>query len=148
MVGAVADALQAGDHDASSIGSIVYGWTAAHPDLIAQLKRLCGEDVIPVEILGQTEAISGHRFWPDKWPELFAATAPELNYVGVPNPMVAGDVWDAAGHSLRGTVGVPGEVVYRSPVLTAGYYKDEEGTAAAFRGGWFHSGDACTTRTA
>jgi acyl-CoA synthetase (AMP-forming)/AMP-acid ligase II len=144
MVGAVADALEAGGHDASSVGSIVYGWTAAHPDLIAQLKRLCGEDVIPVEILGQTEAISCHRFWPDKWPELFAETAPELNYVGVPNPMVAGDIWDAEGNSLRGTVGVPGEVVYRSPVLTAGYYKDEESTEAAFRGGWFHSGDVCT----
>lgn len=144
MVGAVADALEAGGHDASSIGSIIYGWTAAHPDLVAQLKRLCGEDVIPVEILGQTEAIACHRFWPDKWPELFAATAPELNYVGVPSPMVAGDIWDEAGHSLRGTVGAPGEVVYRSPVLTAGYYKDEAGTAAAFRGGWFHSGDVCT----
>lgn len=144
MLGEVVDALEAGNHDATSITSVIYGWTAAHPDLIARLKRLCGENVIPVEILGQTEAISCHRFWPDKWPELFQATAPETNYVGVPNPMVAGDLWDAEGNSLRGTVGVPGEVVYRSPVLTAGYYKDEEATRTAFRGGWFHSGDVCT----
>lgn len=144
MVGEVVAALQAGGHDATSLKSVVYGWTAAHPDLIAELRRLCGEDVVPVEILGQTEAISCHRFWPDKWPEIFQATAPETNYVGVPNPMTAGDLWDAEGNSLRGTVGVPGEVVYRSPVLTAGYYKDEEATREAFRGGWFHSGDVCT----
>jgi fatty-acyl-CoA synthase len=34
-----------------------------------------------------------------------------------------------------------GEVVYRSPQLCTGYWGDEEGTAEAFRGGWFHSGD-------
>jgi acyl-CoA synthetase (AMP-forming)/AMP-acid ligase II len=64
--------------------------------------------------------------------------------VGVPNPLVAADVVDEEGNSLRGTVGVPGEVVYRSPVLTAGYYKDEDATREAFRDGWFHSGDVCT----
>jgi acyl-CoA synthetase (AMP-forming)/AMP-acid ligase II len=144
MLGQVADAIEAGGYEATSLTSVIYGWTAAHPDLVARLKRICSEDIIPVEILGQTEAISCHRFWPDKWPEIFAATAPEVNYVGVPNPMVAGDVWDAEGNSLRGVVGEPGEVVYRSPVLTAGYYRDEEATRTAFRGGWFHSGDICT----
>ncbi len=144
MISEVLSALESGGLDARSLRSVVYGWTAAHPDLIRALKRLCGEEVVAVEILGQTEAISCHRFWPDKWPELFQRTAPEVNYVGVPNPMVAGDVWDVQGNSLRGTVGEPGEVVYRSPVVTAGYYKDEEATREAFRGGWFHSGDVCT----
>lgn len=143
MLGDVCAAIEAGGHDASTLTSVIYGWTAPHPDLIATLKRLCGEDVVPVEILGQTEAISCHRFWPDKWPEIFEATAPELNYVGVPNPMVAADLWDEQGNSLRGTVGVQGEVVYRSPVVTAGYYRDERATEEAFHGGWFHSGDVC-----
>jgi fatty-acyl-CoA synthase len=34
-----------------------------------------------------------------------------------------------------------GEIVHRSPQLLVGYYKDPEKTAAAFAGGWFHSGD-------
>ena len=37
--------------------------------------------------------------------------------------------------------GTVGEIVHRSPHATLGYYRDEERTAEAFRGGWFHSGD-------
>ncbi|WP_431988534.1 acyl-CoA synthetase [Streptomyces parvulus] len=37
--------------------------------------------------------------------------------------------------------GTPGEVVYRSPQLCEGYWDKPEETEAAFRGGWFHSGD-------
>jgi fatty-acyl-CoA synthase len=37
--------------------------------------------------------------------------------------------------------GVVGEIVHRSPHAALGYYHDEEKTAAAFRNGWFHSGD-------
>jgi fatty-acyl-CoA synthase len=37
--------------------------------------------------------------------------------------------------------GEVGEVVHRSPHLMLGYFHDEERTAAAFAGGWFHSGD-------
>jgi fatty-acyl-CoA synthase len=37
--------------------------------------------------------------------------------------------------------GEVGEIVHRSPQLLTGYYNDPERTAAAFEGGWFHSGD-------
>jgi fatty-acyl-CoA synthase len=37
-----------------------------------------------------------------------------------------------------------GEIVHRSPQLMQGYFHDEERTAAAFEGGWFHSGDLAT----
>ncbi|MBN8874522.1 MAG: AMP-binding protein [Rhodospirillales bacterium] len=37
--------------------------------------------------------------------------------------------------------GVHGEVVHRSPQLLSGYWDKPEETAAAFAGGWFHSGD-------
>ncbi|WP_033280676.1 acyl-CoA synthetase [Streptomyces sp. NRRL F-525] len=37
--------------------------------------------------------------------------------------------------------GTSGEVVYRSPQLCEGYWDKPEETEAAFRDGWFHSGD-------
>ncbi|MFF6883117.1 fatty acyl-CoA synthetase [Streptomyces sp. NPDC012421] len=37
--------------------------------------------------------------------------------------------------------GTPGEIVYRSPQLCDGYWAKPEETAAAFRDGWFRSGD-------
>ncbi len=37
--------------------------------------------------------------------------------------------------------GTIGEIVHRSPHAALGYFGDEEKTAEAFRGGWFHSGD-------
>ena len=37
-----------------------------------------------------------------------------------------------------------GEIVHRSPQFLSGYFHDDERTAAAFEGGWFHSGDLAT----
>ena len=40
--------------------------------------------------------------------------------------------------------GAIGEIVHRSPQLLLGYFHDDERSAAAFEGGWFHSGDLAT----
>ena len=40
--------------------------------------------------------------------------------------------------------GEVGEIVHRSPHVMLGYFHDDERTAAAFEGGWFHSGDLAT----
>ena len=37
--------------------------------------------------------------------------------------------------------GTVGEIVHRGPHVMLGYWNDEQKTAEAFRGGWFHSGD-------
>jgi acyl-CoA synthetase (AMP-forming)/AMP-acid ligase II len=131
------------DYDLRSVEVIIYGWTAMSPDLAATLTGFCGGRVQFVGIFGQTEAIACHRFWPNRWPELHARTAPETNYVGIPTPLLGASVFDEKGDSLRGRPGEPGEAVYRSPAMSSGYYRDEEATRAAFRDGWFHSGDMC-----
>jgi fatty-acyl-CoA synthase len=48
-------------------------------------------------------------------------------------------VVDDDGHRLP--PGEVGEIAHRSPHAALGYYNDEDKTADAFRGGWFHSGD-------
>lgn len=59
--------------------------------------------------------------------------------VGRPAPQVSIRVVD------QDMVDVPpgeiGEIVYRGPGTMSHYWNDPEGTAAAFAGGWFHSGD-------
>jgi acyl-CoA synthetase (AMP-forming)/AMP-acid ligase II len=145
MVGALDATLTARpDLDAHSLTVIVYGWAALPPATLASMKRHCGDDLCVFEIFGQTEAIGCHRFWPGEWPELYAATAPQQNYVGIPSPILASTVLDADGGDLAGQPGVAGEAVYRSPAVMAGYYRDEAATRHAFRFGWFHSGDSCT----
>ncbi len=51
-------------------------------------------------------------------------------------------VVDDAMHDVQ--PGEVGEIVHRSPQLLSGYFNDPERTAAAFAGGWFHSGDLAT----
>ncbi len=56
--------------------------------------------------------------------------------------------WGSVGRPPRGVevkVLLPnqgqGEIAIRGPIVTAGYYKNEEATREAFRDGWFLSGD-------
>ena len=136
-------ALESLDADASSLRVVVYGWGALEPAVLEGLKRRAGDRVRAMGIFGQTEAIACHRFWPDRWEETYRRTAPAVNYVGVPHPLLASMVADTDGHDLVGEPGVAGEAVYRSPVVAHGYYRDEAATREAFRDGWFHSGDSC-----
>ena len=128
--------------DPRSLKVMVYGWGAIPPGLMQQLESACGPEFRTMGLLGQTETCACHRFWPELWRDTYLRTAPETNYVGVPAPILAAQVMDAEGNSLEGQPGVPGEAVYRSPVMMGGYYKDREATEQAFRFGWFHSGDS------
>jgi fatty-acyl-CoA synthase len=61
---------------------------------------------------------------------------------GKPAINVATRVVNTAMEDVK--VGEIGEIVHRSPHLLSGYYNDPAKTAAAFSGGWFHSGDLAT----
>jgi fatty-acyl-CoA synthase len=63
----------------------------------------------------------------------------KLGSVGKVIPTVAARVVDDEMNDVP--VGQVGEIVYRAPTLMAGYWNDPDGTAEAFKGGWFHSGD-------
>lgn len=128
-----------------TLSVVFYGWGAVEPQVLLRLESLARPGFQLVGIFGQTESISCHRFWPAAQRQLFESAGSSTNYVGVPSPLLASTVFDAAGNDLvsQGVVDVPGEAVYRSPVMMAGYYRDPEATATAFRDGWFHSGDSC-----
>src|SRR5699024_6506700 len=103
----------------------------------SRLRQACGDEVRMLEVFGQTESMSCFRFWADREPEKFAESVHGTNHVGRPTPILAADIHDVDGSSLRGRPGVPGEAVYRSPAISAGYYRNEEDTREALRNGWF-----------
>ena len=82
---------------------------------------------------GLTETVSGDTFL-DK-----AHTLGKLGSVGKPCLHVEVAIWDDEGRPVP--PGTLGEIVLRGPKVFTGYWKDPEATAAAFRGGWFHTGD-------
>ncbi len=63
----------------------------------------------------------------------------DVTRVTHPVPMAEVKIVDLEGRELP--PGSIGEIVYRSPWMPDGYYKNPEKTREAFRDGWFHTGD-------
>ncbi|WP_157108357.1 AMP-binding protein, partial [Aldersonia kunmingensis] len=63
----------------------------------------------------------------------------KIGSVGKVVPAVTARIVDPMMNDVK--PGEVGEIVYRGPNLMKGYWQNPEGTADAFRGGWFHSGD-------
>ena len=63
----------------------------------------------------------------------------KLGSVGRPIPTLQCRIVDDEMNDVP--VGEVGEIVYRGPTVTQGYWNKPEETEEAFAGGWFHSGD-------
>jgi fatty-acyl-CoA synthase len=61
--------------------------------------------------------------------------------IGTPIPGIEVRIVDEAMCDVK--PGEVGEIIYRGPVITPGYWANPQATADAFAGGWFHSGDLC-----
>jgi fatty-acyl-CoA synthase len=121
----------------------------ATTDLSSLRKGYYGASPMPVEILRELQRrLPDVRLW-----NFYGQTemAPVATILGPSEQLQrAGSAGRAALNVETMVVGedghpVPpgqvGEIVHRSPHAALGYFNDEEKTAEAFRGGWFHSGD-------
>ncbi len=139
------DTITAAEREGLDLSSLTYagfGWATITPELYRRYKALAGPEFQFMTHLGQTESVPCLRFYLEEHEEMFLEGAPLKNFVGWPTPLLASRV-AAADDATITEPGVPGEVVFRTPGIMAGYYLDEQATAEAFRGGWFHSGDSC-----
>lgn len=125
-----------------------------HPDFdrrnISTLKKgYYGASVMPIPIIEELlTRIPGLRLYNFYGQTELAPVAtilkPEdqlrkLGSAGRPGLNVETRIVDDADQEVA--PGEVGEIVHRSAQVTNGYFRDEEKTAAAFAGGWFHSGD-------
>ena len=121
-------------------------------DLSSLRKGYYGASIMPVEVLRELAArLPEVRFW-----NLYGQTeiAPLATMLGPQDQLrkpgscgrpvlnVETRVVDERMQAVA--PGEVGEIVHRSPHLMLGYFRDDERTAAAFEGGWFHSGDLAT----
>jgi len=115
-------------------------------------KGYYGASIMPVEVLKEIL----HRVPPLRLWNLYGQTEiaplatvlgpdeqlPKAGSCGRPTMNVETRVVDDQMRDVE--PGEVGEIVHRSPQLLTGYYDAPDKTAAAFEGGWFHSGDLAT----
>src|SRR5699024_7527926 len=130
---------------------------ATHPDLdthdLSSLKKAqYGASIMPVTVLNRLrqrypELAFYNCFGQSEIAPLATVLRPQEHAerpssCGRPVYCVEARVVAAEGNEVG--PGEQGEILYRSPQLCQGYWNKPEETAAAFRDGWFHSGDLVT----
>jgi malonyl-CoA/methylmalonyl-CoA synthetase len=133
---------------------LIASWTAASPDVQrarsdgARRVRLMmsGSAALPVQMLERWRAITGHTLL-ERYgmTEIGMALSNPLDgerrpgFVGEPLPGVDVRLVDEQGRLVD--AGQSGEVEVRGPSVFLEYWKRPEETRAAFRDGWFRTGD-------
>ncbi len=112
----------------------VLSWGAAPAsDTVLQAMSDTFPDAVNIAVFGQTEmspvtcALDGKD------------ALRKIGSVGKVVPSVTARIVDPLMDDVP--EGEVGEIVYRGPGMMSGYWQNEQGTADAFAGGWFHSGD-------
>lgn len=133
---------------------LIAAWEAAPPERRATMSAACrrlrlmisGSAALPVQTLETWREISGHTLL-ERYgmTELGMALTNPLHgerrpgFVGAPLPGVDVRVVDEGGNPVA--PGAPGEIEVRGSNVFLEYWRRPEATAAAFRDGWFKTGD-------
>jgi len=111
-----------------------------------------GSAPLPAQVMNDFHALFGHTIL-----ERYGMTETLMNIsnpytgerrqgsIGVPLPGVSVRLCNAEGQSVA--PGETGEICLRGPNVFAGYWGKPEATEAAFRDGWFRTGDLATVST-
>jgi fatty-acyl-CoA synthase len=112
------------------------------PTTIAQMSAL-GVEVIHLYGLTETYGPSVSCAWWPEWDSLPTEEQARLKArQGVQHAGIGGlRIVDEAMNDVPADATTMGELVLRGNSVMAGYLADDAATGAAFRGGWFHTGD-------
>ena len=122
--------------------TVAMGGSPPSPTLLAQMQQL---NFQPIHLYGLTETYGPITIctWPDEWNALPAEEQARLRARQGQGYITAEDVRvvDKEGRDIPRDGETIGEVAMRGNTIMKGYYNQPEATAAAFRHGFFHSGD-------
>jgi len=116
--------------DLSSLRWVVVFGAPNSPDILERFHKHCPNAKL-LNGWGMTETCPPNTVTP--------LDDPKIESVGKPAPNCEIHIVDEEDNVLP--TGAVGEIVIRGWVVMQEYYKDPEATAAAKRGGWFHTGD-------
>ena len=133
---------------------LIAAWEAAAPAKQRAMTQACaklrlmisGSAALPVSVLEKWRAISGHTLL-ERYgmTEIGMGLSNPLHgsrrpgHVGTPLPGVDVRLVDEEGRAVA--PGTPGEIEVRGPGVFKEYWQKPEATEAAFRDGWFRTGD-------
>jgi acyl-CoA synthetase (AMP-forming)/AMP-acid ligase II len=132
MVNAIMATPDVARRELSSVRVIINGGEKMPLPLIERLQRTFPSAWF-ADAYGLTETVSGDTFLDRD------SIVAKRGSVGRPCLYLELDIWDDRGSSV--STGERGEIVMRGAKVFKGYWRDAEATAAAFAGGWFHTGD-------
>jgi long-chain acyl-CoA synthetase len=119
-------------YDLSSLRIGVSGGAAMAAEVLDNFERKFG--IVILEGYGLSETASTTTF-------NFSAEDRRVYSVGKPIRGVEAQMWDEQHRRLPPGCDHVGEIVVRGVNTMRGYYRNPAGTAEAFAGGWFHTGD-------
>ena len=118
------------------------GGAPPSPTTVAQMAAL-GLEIIHLYGMTETYGPSISCAWWPEWDDLSLTEQAEIKArQGVPHPGVGGArIVDASMRDIPFDGVTIGELVVQGNTVCAGYFRDPDATAEAFRGGWLHTGD-------
>jgi len=126
--------------DLSSLRQVLYGSSPMAVEWIRQLlERLPGVEIVQGYGLTETSPILTILHMTEHERAIATGEYDILKSAGRPIPGVDMRIVDV--NDCEVPIGQPGEVTVRAPNVFTGYLKRREATEAAFRDGWFYTGD-------
>ena len=119
-------------------------------DLSSVSQVVSGGSALPQEVLRRFEAkfpratiLEGYGLSESTSSVAVNVSREERRVMSIGKPLWGTEcrVVDAEGHLLGPGEDQVGELLFRGPTIMKGYYRNEEATAKALEGGWYHTGD-------